>query len=82
MILIHFWAFQIIPHTFCLDSPLWFSVFQLYLHCSYELVRNLQGRVENAIGSLVDSKLESSVVEGDGHNTVAQITDDVLNSHE
>ena len=50
--------------------------------CSYELVRQLQRKVEAAIGPLVESKLEERPLQEDGHSAVASITEEVLNSQE
>ncbi|XP_064387617.1 protein broad-minded-like isoform X2 [Halichondria panicea] len=46
---------------------------------SYELVRTLRARVEKAVGTMVDARLEAA---GDDHNAVASITNEVLNSTE
>ncbi len=51
--------------------------------CSYEVVRVLQRRVEEAVGPVVDSQVEAGlVVEGDGHKMAAQITEEVFASAE
>ena len=49
---------------------------------SYDLVRNIRRSIDDAIGPLVESRLEESVVEGDGHDTVPLILDEVLASNE
>ena len=50
--------------------------------CSYDLVRSIRKRIDEAIGPLVESHLEESVVEGDGHDMVPLILDEVLASNE
>lgn len=50
--------------------------------CSYDLVCSIRKRIDEAIGPLVESRLEESVVEGDGHDTVPLILEEVLASNE
>ena len=48
--------------------------------CSYSFVRLLRKRIETAISSLVESKLECVVLEGDGHDAVPLIVEEVMAS--
>lgn len=48
--------------------------------CSYSLVRFLRKRIDVAITSLVEAKLESVVLEGDGHDAVPLIMEEVMAS--
>ena len=51
--------------------------------CSYELVRHIQQKIEAAIGPLVDRRLESGMYgEEEGHDLVAQITEEIFTSPE
>ena len=50
------------------------------LACSYSLVRLLRKRIDVAITSLVEAKLESVVLEGDGHDAVPLIMEEVMAS--
>ena len=62
-----------------------YSVITLLYHQhmhSYDLVRSIRRSIDDAIGPLVESRLEESVVEGDGHDTVPLILDEVLASNE
>ena len=60
----------------------------MYIFCvtcsthSYSIVRLLRSRIDAAIGPLVDSKLETLVFEGDGHEIVPQLMDDIMSSAE
>ena len=47
---------------------------------SYSFVKILRSRIDVAIGEVVDSKLESMVLKGDGHDVVPKLMDDVLSS--
>ena len=53
---------------------------------SYELVRTLHDRVETAVGALVKVRVENRMQEGEeqgeGQETVSQISDEVINSKE
>jgi len=49
---------------------------------SYDLVCSIRKRIDEVIGPLVESRLEGSVVEGDGHDTVSLILEEVLASNE
>ena len=49
---------------------------------SYSIVRLLRSRIDAAIGPLVDLKLETLVFEGDGHEIVPQLMDDIMSSAE
>jgi hypothetical protein len=49
---------------------------------SYSIVRLLRSRIDAAIGPLVDLKLETLVFEGDGHEVVPQLMDDIMSSAE
>ena len=55
---------------------------QWFILHSYDLVCSIRKRIDEAIGPLVESRLEESVVEGDGHNTVPLILEEVLASNE
>ena len=57
-------------------------VCSLFLVASYELVRTLHARVEDAVGTLVKGKVEERIQEGEGQEKVAQIADEVINSKE
>lgn len=48
--------------------------------CSYSFVRLLRKRIDTAISSLVEAKLESVVLEGDGHDAVPLIVEEVMAS--
>ena len=48
--------------------------------CSYSFVRLLRKRIDVAITSLVEAKLGSVVLEGDGHDVVPLIMEEVMAS--
>jgi hypothetical protein len=55
---------------------------ELFCLHSYELVRTLHTRVEDAVGSLVKAKVEERMREAEGQDKVAQIADEVIGSKE
>ena len=56
-------------------------IINTYMH-SYDLLRSIRRSIDDTIGPLVESCLEESVVEGDGHDAVPLILDEVLASNE
>ena len=62
--------------------PLSFPSLSLPLSCclSYELVRQLQALVSSQLSPLVTRRLRGLSLEGDGHSSAAQLTEDILAS--
>ena len=49
---------------------------------SYEIVRTVRSKIDEQLGPLIETELERQVFEGDGHDVVPLITEQLLTSPE